>query len=130
MPPTYLHVRDLLSPIAFRSNCVQAGDRNDRARNGSCRRHSDTDGQIRSLCARETCRGGRQVVGVPVLHVLPQLVERGADDRQIVDVFVFADSLVVGITQQRVTLSVIVVQVVLVEHLRVHISHQHVRDEA
>src|SRR6202007_1137875 len=35
----------------------------------------------------------------------------------------------VGITEQRVTLPVIIVQVGLMEHLRIHVSHQHVRDE-
>ena len=64
------------------------------------------------------------------MHVLPQLIERWADYWKIVKLFVLAESLIIGITDQRVTLSVIVVQVVLMEHLRIHVSHQHARDEA
>src|SRR2546429_3903824 len=51
----------------------------------------------------------------PLFRSLPQLVERGAEDRQVVDPFVLAESLIVRITQQRVTLPVIVVQVVLMK---------------
>ena len=64
------------------------------------------------------------------MHVLPQLIERWADYRQFVKPFILAESLIIGITDQRVTLSVIVVQIVLMEHLRIHVSHQHARDEA
>ena len=64
------------------------------------------------------------------MHVLPQLIERWADHRQIVEPFVLTESLIIGITEQRVTLPVIVVQIVLMEHFGIDVTHQHVRDEA
>ena len=123
-------MRDVLSSIGFCSSAVQAGNRDDGTRNASGRRHSDADRQIGPRGAGEACRRGRQVVGVAILHALPQLIERWADDWQFVKPFILAECLIIGIAEQRVSLPVIVVQVVLMEHLRIDVSHQHARDEA
>src|SRR5207247_10240049 len=108
LPRSQRDIGDMLPSIRFRPCCVQPG-------------HWNHSGLLSRDCNAHTRdESGRHpgvVILTPSLHLLSQLIESQAEAWQSVQGFVLTESLVIGIADEGMHLSVIVVQVGLLEPL-------------
>src|SRR5271166_2277610 len=99
----YRNVGDVLPPINFRAGTVETGDWNDSGRNRRCRRHGYADRWVRST--DNANRDVGQVVSIPTLHSLSELIERRTENRKVVYLFIETKRLVICVGQKRRALS-------------------------